>query len=636
MRVFKILLWTFTFAIILCMAAGTFYAVNKFELCIEPFEPKVTLEYNTEYSCSGAKVLLYGEILFKDGREIDAPVNISGEVDTTKTGEYKLDYSAEYLWWTAQASSFVEIKDTQSPEIKLESIEGYYTVFGFPYKEEGFSAADGYDGDITNLVKAEEKDGIVYYTVADSSGNIAKAEREIFYVYPEPPVITLLGETKIEIRADGEYKEAGFTAIDHFGKDITANVKVNGEIDMTKAGEYVLEYVVTDDYGKKATAKRIIEVIPVPPKIKLEGEREYSLFLFEEYTEKGFSAFDYTGKELTEDVIVTGKVNIEEPGEYVIEYTVTDDYRNTVAEKRVITVKDKPAPPTLELLGSPRLKLYKDEKYIESGFNATAFGKDGSEYVTVEGEVPQKVGTYTITYTLDDGYGQIVTAERIVMIVDYPQNRPENAGDKIIYLTFDDGPSQHTGRLLEILDKYNVKATFFVVDSGNYDTMRDIVDQGHSIGIHSVTHDYGEIYSSADAFFEDLYGMQDIIYRETGVLTTLMRFPGGSSNTVSSFNPGIMTYLTDAVEEAGFQYFDWHVSSEDAGGIYTESGVYNKVTWEGSWYVNRDKSFVVLQHDTKSFSIDAVDDIILWGLENGYVFMPLDEDSPKAHHGINN
>ncbi len=636
MRVLKVLLWMFTFAIILCMAAGTFYAVNKFEFRIEPFEPKVSLEYNTGYSCSGARAVLYGDIIFKDGREIDVPVNITESVDTTKTGEYKLDYSAEYLWWSAQATSLVEIRDTQIPEIKLNNIDGYYTIFGFPYEEEGFSAADGYDGDITNLVKAEEKDGIVYYTVTDSSGNIAKAEREIFYVYPEPPVITLLGETKIKIKADGEYKEAGFTAIDHFGKDISGNVVVYGIIDMTKAGEYILEYVVTDDYGKKATAKRTVEVLPGPPKLKLEGEKEFSLFLFEEYKEKGFTALDYSGKDLAKDVVVTGEVDTEKPGEYVLEYTVTDDYGNTVTEKRVITIKDKPVPPTLEILGSPRIKLYKDEEYIESGFKATAFGKEGSDLVKVEGEVLQEVGTYTLTYTLDDGYGQIVTAERIVMIVDYPQNRPENAGDKIIYLTFDDGPSKHTGRLLEILEKYNVKATFFVVDSGNYDTMRDIVNQGHSIGIHSVTHNYGQIYESADAFFEDLYGMQDIIYRETGVLTTLMRFPGGSSNTVSSFNPGIMTYLTDAVEEAGFQYYDWHVSSEDAGGVYTESGVYDKVTWEGSWYVNRDKSFIVLQHDTKSFSIDAVDDIILWGLENGYVFMPLDEDSPKAHHGINN
>ncbi len=631
-KVFKKLLWTFTFVIILCIAAGTFYLVNRFELCIEPLEPDVSMEYNTEYSSSGAKAVLYGDILFKEGKVIDTPVNISDNVDISKTGIYTISYSAEYLWWNAQASSLVEIKDTQPPEIKLDSIDGYYTVFGFSYAEEGFSASDGYDGDITSLVKVEEKDGYVYYTVADASGNIAKEEREIFYVYPDPPVITLLGETKITIKADGEYKESGFTAIDYFGKDITANVKVNGKIDMTQAGEYVLEYVVTDDYGKKATAQRTIEVLPVPPKIKLEGEKEYSLFLLEEYTEKGFSAFDYSGKELTKDVIVTGEVDTEKSGEYVIEYTVTDSYGNTVTEKRVVTVKDKPIPPSLELLGSPRLKLYKDEDYSEAGFTATAFGKDASDLVSVEGEVFQEVGTYTVTYTLDDGYGQVVTAERIVMVVDVPQNRPENAGEKIIYLTFDDGPSQYTGQLLEILDKYNVKATFFVVDSGKYDTMRQIVDQGHSIGIHSATHDYGEIYSSADAFFEDLYGMQDIIYRETGVLTTLMRFPGGSSNTVSSFNPGIMTYLTDAVEEAGFHYFDWHISSEDAGGIRTESGVYNMVVGSAKYY----NKPIILQHDTKKFSIEAVDDIILWGLENGYVFMPLDENSPKAHHGINN
>ena len=112
----------------------------------------------------------------------------------------------------------------------------------------------------------------------------------------------------------------------------------------------------------------------------------------------------------------------------------------------------------------------------------------------------------------------------------------------------------------------------------------------------------------------------------------LMRFPGGSSNTISSFNPGIMTRLTKAVEEKGFRYFDWNVDSNDAGGARTASKVYSNVV-SG---IGDKKAAVVLMHDIKSYTIDAIEKIIVWGLDNGYTFLPLTADSPTCHHGVNN
>ena len=126
--------------------------------------------------------------------------------------------------------------------------------------------------------------------------------------------------------------------------------------------------------------------------------------------------------------------------------------------------------------------------------------------------------------------------------------------------------------------------------------------------------------------------MKKIIKDLTGVETTLIRFPGGSSNTVSSFNRGIMTRLSKLVVEKGYQYFDWNVDSEDAGGAYTSYQVYKNVI---NGVKNR-KTSIVLQHDIKGFSVDAVEDIILWGLHNGYTFLPLQANSPGSHHGINN
>ena len=135
-----------------------------------------------------------------------------------------------------------------------------------------------------------------------------------------------------------------------------------------------------------------------------------------------------------------------------------------------------------------------------------------------------------------------------------------------------------------------------------------------------------------DAYFEDLYGMQEIIYENTGVRTHLLRFPGGSSNTISCFNEGIMTTLTQAVRDAGFRYFDWNVDSNDAGGAKKTETVVENVT-KG---IARQRLSVVLQHDIHEFSVEAVEKIIRWGLDQGYQFLPLEMDSPEFRHGVNN
>ena len=127
--------------------------------------------------------------------------------------------------------------------------------------------------------------------------------------------------------------------------------------------------------------------------------------------------------------------------------------------------------------------------------------------------------------------------------------------------------------------------------------------------------------------------MQDIIYENTGVRTTLMRFPGGSSNTVSREScQGVMTVLSEAVQDAGFQYFDWNVDSDDAGSARKAKTVYDNVV-EG---IRQTGVSLVLQHDIHPYSVEAVEDILQWGLNNGYTFAPLTQNSPGFHHGVNN
>ena len=202
----------------------------------------------------------------------------------------------------------------------------------------------------------------------------------------------------------------------------------------------------------------------------------------------------------------------------------------------------------------------------------------------------------------------------------------------MIYLTFDDGPGQYTEKLLGILAAYDVKATFFVMNTGYTHLLDDIVNQGHSIAAHTYSHNYKRIYGSEEAYFQDLERILTVIENQTGVRTDLLRFPGGSSNTVSRGNSGIMSRLANEVVDRGFRYFDWNVDSNDAGGARSADQVYENVI-NG---VCRQRVSVVLQHDIKGFSVDAVERIIQWGLNNGYTFLSLQNDSPTAAHDIRN
>ena len=205
---------------------------------------------------------------------------------------------------------------------------------------------------------------------------------------------------------------------------------------------------------------------------------------------------------------------------------------------------------------------------------------------------------------------------------------------RVVYLTFDDGPGPYTSKLLDVLAEYNVKATFFVTAANPkyYDMIAREVNEGHSVGVHSYSHNYKTIYSSEEAFFNDFNAMEEIIYEQTGSYTQLCRFPGGSSNTVSNFNPGIMSRLTEALTDMGYKYFDWNVSSGDAGETTKTDVVISNIE-SGCRGM---KASVVLQHDIKDFSVNAVESVIIWGLQNGYTFRALDMSSPDAHHGVNN
>lgn len=210
---------------------------------------------------------------------------------------------------------------------------------------------------------------------------------------------------------------------------------------------------------------------------------------------------------------------------------------------------------------------------------------------------------------------------------------PKPSTGKTVYLTFDDGPSRYTPEILDVLDKYGVKATFFVVNGRYNSTMKDIVDRGHQIGLHTYSHDYKKIYSSDTAYFNDLQKIHDVVLEETGVDASIIRFPGGSSNTVSrNYSKGIMSRITKAVGEKGYVYFDWNCSNGDADGANTVQKQLNYC----SQFPKSASRVIVLMHDTKKTTLEALPKIIEYYQSCGMTFDVLTPFTTPIHHNVLN
>ena len=453
---------------------GILFACNDTYIVFNVAEEQVIrLEYGKDTTLPEVTAIYKETIFNPEGTKIPVTMTaVNEEVDLQKVGTYWVEYTAAHKKVSAKVCATIEVVDTEAPVITLVSSPEHYTSPVGKYEEEGFTAIDNYDGDITSQVTSKEKDGIVTYTVADSSGNETTIERTIVYKDVIAPVITLKGNKNITLNIGDKYKEPGFSAEDECDGDISKEVSVKGKVNTKKSGTYVISYKVKDSSGNESVVKRTIKV------------------------------------------------------------------------KKPIKV------------------------------------------------IP---------------------------------------GEKVVYLTFDDGPGPYTERLLDILDKYNVKVTFFVTGTKPkyFDMIGEAHRRGHTIALHTYSHVYSSVYGSKEAYFKDLEKIRKLVVKQTGEEPTLVRFPGGTSNTTSrKYCKGIMTYLSKNIEKKGYQYCDWNVSSGDAGGTSTERGVFNNVI-KG---ISNKKHSVVLQHDIKSFSVEAVDDIIEWGLAHGYTFKAMDENTKMTQH----
>lgn len=538
-------------------AIGFVWKFNRYSLVLSITNKVITIEYGAD-KVPDVTALCKGSLINRKGTPVITTMN--GDVDLNKLGDYEVTFTAKYKDMTLSEKRTIKVMDTTPPEIKLVSSPDYYANPVLGYVEEGFTAIDNYDGDVTSQVTSEEKDGKVFYTVKDSSGNTATAERTLVYKDVIAPVITLTQGNKISRDKGSKFSEPGFTATDECDGDLTSQVTVSGTVDGYTYGTYVLTYTVTDSSGNVGEVKRTVQIADLnKPVITLNGEIKTYVKVGTTYTDPGFTASDNIDGDITAKVSVSGSVDTS------------------------------------------------------------------------------KMGINTITYSVSDSFGNKSTATRKVYV--YKQQvvaAPINPGNKVVYLTFDDGPSKHTARLLNILDKYGVKATFFVTNQfSSYQYMiGETYKRGHTIALHTMTHKYEKLYRSEEAYYEDLFGIRDIVVAQTGGYEpTIVRFPGGTNNTVSKkYCSGIMKALTQSISRFGYLYCDWNVSSGDAGGAKTSAAVSNNVI-SG---IKKHNVSVVLQHDIHAFSVEAVDDILFWGIQNGYTFLKMDNTTPMVHFSPKN
>lgn len=435
--------------------------------------------------------------------------------------------------------------------------------------------------------------------------------------------VSLVGSESQQLSINSDYVEEGVVVtINEKEVDIKdVEYSIDNNIKTDELGEYTVKYHVYYNDQYYDITRNVTVVDDVLPEI---------VILTSKVSENGVSnnlryyAFD------NYDGILTDKVSVvREESRYRL--SVKDSSNNEAVE--YVDIAELPNDYILELNGTPIQYVEKGKEYVDKGVMVTSIdGKELNINYNVEGNVDTSVvGQYKIRYSID---GVDSFQERIVIVYEkVTANNVNNTKEKVIYLTFDDGPGQYTSELLDILNKYNVKATFFV--TAQFKKYVPLIErehnEGHAIAVHTLTHNWN-IYRSFESYYKDFNDMNNIINQYTGSKTKIFRFPGGGSNTISKGKSlGIMSYSVSKMNELGYVYYDWNVDSEDAAGAGREKIIKNVING-----ISTRNYSVVLMHDIKRPTIDAIEEIIIYALDNGYTFDVLSTDTATVHHHVNN
>ena len=443
------------------------------------------------------------------------------------------------------------------------------------------------------------------------------------------PIVLLKGKKIEEVQYGSTYEDKGVNVYTKF-KNIKDSVIIENNVDTSKIGTYHVIYKVPYGDLYKVYTRNVNIIDSKVPEIKLIGNSECEIEYGENFIESGYTAVDEYDGDISNKVTVD-KVEIDE-NNYENHYIVQDSSGNFAEAIRHVKIVDTKKP-LLTLNGDSVTSVVIGNNYVEQGAVAND-NKDGdiTKNIQISDNIDtSKEGIYKVTYSVKDSSGNISAINRNVIV-----SNTEFKG--VIYLTFDDGPSSTTTpKILDILKDKGVNATFFILNYGN-DTeylVKRAVDEGNAIGIHGYSHKYSEIYNSVENCYNNIIKLQEKIYNTTGEQVKIVRFPGGSSNTVSKkYCQGIMTDISKKILDEGFKYYDWNVLSGDSGNVKTKEGVYNNVINGIKPGINN----IVLMHDfsNNNKTLEALPEIIDYGLANGYKFEVITTETDMITQRIEN
>lgn len=320
------------------------HVVDKEKPYISLTDGTVEVEAGEEYIELG-----YTAIDNVDG-DITAKVEVTGEVDISKPGEYTLTYTVtDSSDNSYSVTRLVKVIDTTAPNLALEGGEKIVIEGGTEYVESGYTATDIVDGNLTESVAVYGSVDVtkvgeyeLKYHVIDSSGNEAIATRTVTVQDTIAPVIKLSGEDTITLDLGQAYLEPGFTATDTLDGNITDQVVVSGTLRF-EVGTYTIMYTVTDAAGNESTAKRTVKVVDkTAPELTLKGSHSITLIKGEKYKEPGYKAKDNVDGNITDKVVISGRIDTNKVGAYTLTYTVADSSGNKISVERIIIVNEKP------------------------------------------------------------------------------------------------------------------------------------------------------------------------------------------------------------------------------------------------------------------------------------------------------
>lgn len=394
----------------------------------------------------------------------------------------------------------------------------------------------------------------------------------------------------------------------------------SSQVDVNKIGEYNVIY----KYQDEEEILKVNVVDTTPPEFEVQSQKvAINQTIEPHHLVKNIKDATKTTVKFKEDY------RFNKSGEKEVKVIVEDESKNkTEKTVKVEVIKDETAP---EIIAS-NISLVVGTKTDLKALVRVKDDFDKEPTLTVEqGDFNiDKIGQYQVKYKAVDSSKNQSEKTITIQVVDKTAKN-----EKVVYLTFDDGPSKYTPKVLDILDKYNCKATFFItgMNASYRKYIKTAHDKGHTIGLHTYSHNYSKVYSSVDAYFDDLEKIGNLAKEYIGFVPKYIRFPGGGSNTISArYTKGIMSKLTKMVEEKGYIYYDWNAENGDGYAKMSKSEMLKRATSSSA------KQVMILMHDAngKQNTVDILPEVIEYYQKRGYTFKAIDDSSIVPHQRVNN